>query len=651
MIISALYVLLAIFGLSFLIFIHELGHYWMARRMGMRVEVFAIGFGRPIYAWERDGVMWQIGWLLFGGYVKIAGMETQENIDPYQVKDGFFAKSPWARLKVAFMGPFVNLLFALVAFTLLWSTGGREKNFSEFTHKIGWIDPKSELYAAGVRPGDEVLEYDGYPLQSYKDHLYAAMMASGPVLVKGTKINDYTGEKTPFEYFVEPYANPSSFDKSVQTLGVLNSASYILYGKLPNEKENPLPEGSPLQGSGIAYGDRIIWADGQLIHSLTQLNKLLNDERLLLTIKRDGNILQKRVPRVLVQNLRPHAEFKEEILDWQHEAGINDKKLKDVYTIPYNLTHDCVVEQPLRFIDRADQDKAFPEHPFGKEDGPLLPGDRIIASQGTPITHSFELLRDIQERHVHVIVERGHLDPHLSWKDGDAAFFGKTNMGDLQAIVKTIGSQAITAKGDLILLQPVTPKRRLDFMLSEEAKALLEAERIAQQKMLEETEDPEKKRHLMKTFEASEKALVLGLPLPQDRKIVYNPLPTQMFINVVREIWRTLEALLSGGLSPKYISGPVGIVQMVHDTSMVSLKEALFWLGAISLNLGILNLLPVPVLDGGMILFSGWEMLSGRKLHPKTMERVMIFFAVLLISFFLFLTYNDLLRIFGRFFY
>ena len=60
------------------------------------------------------------------------------------------------------MGPFVNLLFALFVFLLLWISGGREKNFSEFTHKIGWIDPNSELYVAGIRPGDEITAYDNY---------------------------------------------------------------------------------------------------------------------------------------------------------------------------------------------------------------------------------------------------------------------------------------------------------------------------------------------------------------------------------------------------------------------------------------------------------------------------------------------------------
>jgi len=82
---------------------------------------------------------------------------------------------------------------------------------------------------------------------------------------------------------------------------------------------------------------------------------------------------------------------------------------------------------------------------------------------------------------------------------------------------------------------------------------------------------------------------------------------------------------------------------------MLGIKEAIFWLGAISLNLGILNLLPIPVLDGGSIVLSFLEMITGRKLHPKTLERLILPFAFLLIAFFIFLTYQDLSRIFNGF--
>jgi len=349
---SMLYVIFAILGLSFLIFIHELGHYFMARRLGMRVETFSIGFGKPIYSWEKDGAKWQIGWLLFGGYVKISGMDTSDERDLYEVKDGFFGKKPIDRIKVSFMGPFVNIVFALIAFTVLWLVGGREKSFNEFTHKIGWIDPKSELYIKGIRPGDEVTEYNHQPYQGSKDHSTGPMMSDGDLLVKGNQINFHTLNKTPFAYKVKAYSNPLAIDKDILTSGILQPASYLIYNRLPNGAENPLPEGSPMQESGIRYGDRIVWADGVPIYSMLQLSQLMNDEKALLTIKRGQETFLRRVPRVLVEELKLDPEFKEELIDWQFEAELNGTKIQKLYAIPYNLTNETVVEAVVKFIDK-----------------------------------------------------------------------------------------------------------------------------------------------------------------------------------------------------------------------------------------------------------------------------------------------------------
>ena len=123
MVLTLLYLLLAAFWLGFLIFIHEYGHYWMAKKEGMRVEAFSIGFGKPIYVWERDGVKWQLCWLPFGGFVRIAGMEKKGSLEPSQIPDGFFGKSPLARIRVALMGPIVNIVFAFLVFCFLWGLG------------------------------------------------------------------------------------------------------------------------------------------------------------------------------------------------------------------------------------------------------------------------------------------------------------------------------------------------------------------------------------------------------------------------------------------------------------------------------------------------------------------------------------------------
>ena len=312
MIFSFIYVILAILGLSFLIFIHELGHYWMARRVGMRVETFSIGFGRPIFSWMRDGVKWQLGWLLFGGYVKIAGQDLEGGKDPYEIPDGFFGRPPLDRIKVAIMGPAVNLLFALFIFALIWSTGGREKNFSDTTHIIGWVDPHSELYSYGVRPGDMIEAYNGLPYQVSKDNLYGPMLGGDTIGVKGFKVNYATGEKKPFDYQVKTYPHPNSMEKGIKTSGIINPANYIIYDKMPGAKENPLPEGSPLIDSGLQYGDRIVWVDGEMIFSNAQLTHVLNDKRALLTVLHGDKVTLRRVPRVEVQELKLDNTFKEE---------------------------------------------------------------------------------------------------------------------------------------------------------------------------------------------------------------------------------------------------------------------------------------------------------------------------------------------------
>lgn len=649
--VSILYVILAILGLSFLIFIHELGHYYVARRLGMRVEVFSIGFGKPIYSWIKDGVRWQIGWLLFGGYVKIAGMDTSDQQDLYEVKDGFFGKRPLDRIKVALAGPLVNIAFALLAFTLLWAIGGREKKFSDYTHKIGWIDPKSELYAKGIRAGDEIISYNGQPFESAKDHLSAPMTSSGDVEIKGYQVNSHTKKKTPFTYVVKPYPHPNSLDKDILTAGILHPASYLIYNRLPDGQENPLPEGSPMLESGIKYGDRIIWVDGVAIYSIQQLAHILSEAKALVTIQRGQDIFLRRVPRIRVEELKLDTEIREELIDWQFESQLNGIKFQKLYYVPYNLNNEGIIENQAKFIDKEKEDEAFPKHPFSSLDLPLEKGDRIIAVDGMPVNRSYEILSRLQQHRVNIIVER---DPKLaqlsSWQQADALFDQQYKWEDLHQLVSQIGisSSSQVSSGNLVLLNPVVPKTRKDFQLSSESQIRLQDEIREQVKEIDNIDDPDKRAQARHQLENRNKQLLLGLPSIQDKSIQYSPNPIFLFNKVFEEIWHTLKALFTGSLNPKWMSGPIGIVQVMHDHSMVSLKEALFWLGAISLNLGFLNLLPLPVLDGGAICFALYELITGNRLKSKTLERLIIPFALLLIGFFIFLTYHDLIRIFSH---
>jgi regulator of sigma E protease len=607
------YILLAILGLGFLVFIHELGHYFVARRKGMRVEAFAIGFGKPIFTWERDGVKWHICMLPFGGYVKIAGMQREGSLEPYEIQGGFYGKKPMDRIWVALAGPLVNIAFALLVFTVLWMAGGRDKPFFDFTHRIGWVDPHSALYANGVRPGDLIEKYDGKPFTGIKDLLVSSLMKGETTRIEGVKIDYLNGRKSHFDYTLKTYPSPELMGKEkLNTIGVLSPASYLIY-QGPN-----LVLGSPMQGSGIEPKDRILWADGEVIFSHQQLSSLTNEPSAFLTVKRGSQIFQTKVPRIKLADLKMTLPEKGEIDDWQHEAALKGP-LTELYFIPYNLSPTLDVESKLRFIEESDQKKAFAVCERCPYFTLMEEGDQIIAVDGTPVHSPHELLAGLQTRKMLVIVDR---DPKIGekvlWTKADEEFDGFSSK-DLQMIVSSIGTDhQINDVGDLHLLKAVVPKP-----LSELSKAALD--------------------------EKAGGRLVLGVPL-SDREVRYNPTPFMQFNEVIRDTYYTLKSLFSGAANPKYVAGPVGIVQIVHHSWMLGVKEALFWMALISLNLGIINLLPLPVLDGGHILFSIVEAITKRPLKSRTMEKLIIPFVVLIIGFFIFVTYHDITRLFSKFF-
>lgn len=647
---TVFYFILAALALGILVFFHELGHYFVAKKMGMVVEVFSIGFGHPLLKWRWQEVNWQLGWLFFGGYVKIKGMELTKKdkktyVEPYEIPGGFFTKSPWRRICVAAAGPVANFILAFLIFTALFAMGGREKPFSEFTQIVGWVDHASEIYSLGLRPGDILTKYDGKPFTSSKDLLYAAMLGGHKVKLEGFHVNYETGEKSPFDYTIETYQSPHALD-DILTTGISSGARYLIYDKFPGELPNPLTEGSPMEESGAQYGDRFVWADGKLLFSMEQLSNILNDNRSLLTIKRGEHTFISRQPRVKAQDLALSAHTKNELTDWQYAANIKGS-WQDLKVLPYDLSAQAVVEGPLTFIDAESEEEAFPDYAVSNElERPLKPGDRILAIDGISITTSYQLLDLLQSRHVQLIVERGiPVATKGSWKDADKQFMHSIHLREIKLIEQSIGTKnPITEIGNLQLLRPIKPKPISQFTLTPSAQERLKSEVARQKERIDEMRDQERKNLALEYLEKSQNLLILGISL-QDRTVDYNPNPVVLFGSVFTETWQTLRALILGYLHPKWLSGPIGIVGVIHHGWTVGVGEALFWIGAISVNLGFLNLLPIPILDGGYICLSLWELVTRRRLKAKTIERLIIPFVVLLIALLIFLTFQDISRL------
>lgn len=651
---TILYIILAAVALGILVFIHELGHYFVAKKTGMTVEVFSIGFGKPILKWRWHQVDWQLCWLPFGGYVKIAGMELgkkekQTYSEPYEIPNGFFSKSPLKRIMVALAGPVSNFILAFLIFSAIWVMGGREKPFADFTRIVGWVDPQSELYALGLRPGDIITQYNGKPYTGSKDLLYAAMLSGKEIELKGYHYEYATNTSKPFTYKIEGYSAPNAIE-GILTTGMTSGARYLIYDALPDGTQNPLPEGSPMEGSGIAYQDRLVWADGEYLFSMDQLSHMINHGKAFLVVKRGNEIFATRQPRVPAGDLVLPSYVRNELIDWQYEmqqAQIK-KRPQELFLLPFIINSEGYIEAPLDFIDQESRRGVFPMNPYSNSmERPLLAGDRILAVDGISVQKGYQILNLLQQHKIHLIVEKQvPVAKKVSWKEEDRLFMEEIDYPEVEKIAQSIGTQnPILSSGRFALLKPVEPKPISHFALSVEARERLRAEYENQRKEIEKIRDKGKRAQAFRLLDQSQHKLLLGIHL-QDRRVDYNPSPLVMFGSVFKETWQTLKALVTGYLNPKWLSGPIGIVQVIHHGWKVGVAEALFWIGAISVNLGVLNLLPIPVLDGGYICLSLWELITRRRLKARTMERLIIPFVVLLIGLLVFLTFQDLTRLF-----
>ena len=639
---TIIYIGLAILGMNLLIFIHELGHYILARRNGMKVEVFSLGFGKPLVSWMRKGVKWQICPIFFGGFVRIAGMEKKGTLALEEVPDGYYSKTPWARIKVAIAGPIANFLFAFAAFLALWLLGGREKPFAQFTKIIGFVDPHSELYQKGIHPGDLLCEYNGKPFEGHQDLIYAAFTNGRLANLEGIKMNYFTQEKVPYDYTVAPYESPLS-PKGMKTVGILAPASYLIY-------QRSIYQNLPVAESGIQPGDRIVWVNGEIVFSNEQLKEILNAHNVLFTIERKGKIFLGKVPRVLLKDLRLSQEEILEIEDWKYEAGLSEK-IGAYEFVPYQISHDLRVEKELYYIDKESKvtRASLEASPFSLETL-LLPGDRILAVDGIPVKNSVEFLKELQTLRVQMIVHRLKENKKISWQEEDHVFLNETHWKELLPIVSTIGTEdPMRSNGNFYRLNPISLTRFKDFPMSEKEREEFEAMSSKQIILAKKISKLEEREIALNHLSRYKDRFALGAILI-DRTVNYNPSPIDLFQSVCKDIVHNLHALFTGSVSPKQFGGPILIMQVIQQSWSKGFKEALFFLGAISLNLGILNLIPIPFFDGGRVCFSIFEGIRGKPLKERTMQRIMVPFVLLLIFVFLYLTFNDITRLLTQFF-
>ena len=160
-------ILAFIFVLGVLIFVHELGHFVMARRNGVRVLTFSLGFGPKLLSFRRGDTEYAISAIPLGGYVKMAGENPEDARTG--APDEFLSKSKWQRFQVLIMGPVMNIVLALVVMTFVLYQGADEPAFEAQPMVVGTVAPDSVAAKTGIQPGDRVVAVEGVPTDTWEE--------------------------------------------------------------------------------------------------------------------------------------------------------------------------------------------------------------------------------------------------------------------------------------------------------------------------------------------------------------------------------------------------------------------------------------------------------------------------------------------------
>ena len=154
------------FVLGVLVFVHELGHFLAAKRVGIRVLKFQLGFNPTVWSFRRGDTEYGIGAVPLGGYVKMAGESAEEN--PSGAPDEFMSKSKWQRFQVLVMGPLMNLGLAVVLTAIVLFNGQEVPVYLDQTPVVGAVQADSPAARAGIQPGDRIETVGGRRVDTWE---------------------------------------------------------------------------------------------------------------------------------------------------------------------------------------------------------------------------------------------------------------------------------------------------------------------------------------------------------------------------------------------------------------------------------------------------------------------------------------------------
>jgi regulator of sigma E protease len=553
----------AIGMIAILVFIHEFGHFIVAKACGVHVKVFSIGFGRPLVGFDYRGTEYRLSVLPFGGYVQMAGADPfgtgEEDDDCLDDPSKAFLRRPvWQRLLVVAAGPAFNLVLPIVLFTVLLMAGEPQPS-----NQIGMVDRGGLAEQVGLKAGDEIAAVDGKPVTTWNAVAKElSQWESGPHAISATRNGV---ERT--------YTIDFDADSGVG-LGLSHLRPDTVIGV-----DSP---GSPAGQAGLKTGDRVVAIDGTPVDDWISLERSLESTRAAVEVELDDS-------RTVVLSSDT---------DWRpHDPSLTSRSSAMLGFTPTSIfvgsVGETISKDSTDLFEGCRPKATRPEAPAHKAG--LQEGDRFLRIDGQ-LVHGWS---DV-------------LDGVRSTMDGDGE----------SATARPL-QMDVVRDGEVIDLE-LTPTviRDTNALGRYYYRPILGVMRMGAL-----TEGPSVRVYYPFT-KAVERAFdettrLSGYVLEQIGKLVTGAAAVQ-----------------------KSLGGPV---EMVRQASSAAEQGIFVWarlMGMLSISLGIINLLPVPVLDGGQFLFYAVEGMRGRPLSLAVRERAQQIGVLFLVLLMMSVLFFDLRRLF-----
>jgi regulator of sigma E protease len=267
-------ILATVFLLGVMILVHELGHFWMARRVGIKVLKFSFGFPPKLFGFKRGDTEYVVQAIPVGGYVKLAGEEAFE--DNYVAKPGDYMACPWwGRVLMALAGPMANLLTALLIFIFIGLAGIRVPDYAPV---VGTVAPGSLAQQLTVAPGDRIVSIGGNPVASWH----------------GSDLAWERAEKRTSDRIMIVLGRDGRTDTVRATYGSRAEWFKGLTPLVPAQLGDIAP-GYPAYQAGLIKGDIVLAVNGQPVKTWDEMRSLITqhiEKDVALTVLRNSDTLR-----------------------------------------------------------------------------------------------------------------------------------------------------------------------------------------------------------------------------------------------------------------------------------------------------------------------------------------------------------------------